>query len=181
MSDALAITFFQIIGGQVRIIDYLETKDFSLSSVVPFLKTKPYNYGWHFLPHDSAVRSMNDNVSRLDYLHRSGITNASALRREGVSIGIDRVMEGLPKVVINAATTNELIRKLPIYKRKHNPNTGDYIGPDHKSESHAADTIRYLFAAIHYYFNKKGEFLLENDAQETASLELNELETNYYF
>lgn len=114
---------------------------------------------------------MNDNVSRLNYLRQHGITNTSALRREGVSIGIDRVMEGLPKVIINAGTTAELVRKLPIYKRKYNPQTGDYIGPEHKTGSHAADAIRYMFSAIHYYFNKKDEFLLENNSQETASLD----------
>lgn len=183
MSDALAIVFFQYFDGQVRIIDFLETQNFSLSSVVPFLKTKPYNYAWHFLPHDSSVRSMNDNVSRLDYMHRNGVTNASTLRREGVSIGIDRVMERLPKVVINIGTTNELVRKLSIYKRKFNPQTGDYIGPDHKSESHAADAIRYMFSALHYYFDKKGGFLLENNVQGTTNLDIGdrELETTYYF
>jgi len=126
---------------------------------------------------------MNDNVSRLNYLHQHGITNTSALRREGVSIGIDRVMEGLPKVIINAGTTAELIRKLPIYKRKYNPQTGDYIGPEHKTGSHAADAIRYMFSALHYYWNAKGDFLLENNSQETASLDLGdrELETTYYF
>jgi len=183
MSDALAIVFFQVINGQVTIIDYLETRDFALNSVVPFLKTKPYNYGWHFLPHDSAVRSMNDNVSRLNYLHQNGITNTSALRREGVSMGIDRVLEGLPKVIINAGTTAELVRKLPIYKRKYNPQTGDYIGPEHKTGSHAADAIRYMFSALHYYWNAKGDFLLENNSQEVTSLDLGdrELETTYYF
>jgi phage terminase large subunit len=183
MSDALAIVFFQYFNGQIRIIDFLETSDFALNSVVPFLKTKPYNYGWHFLPHDSAVRSMNDNVSRLDYLYRNGIMNASTLRREGVSIGIDRVLERLPKVVINIGTTASLVRKLPIYRRKYNPETGDYIGADHKSESHAADAIRYMFTAIHYYFSKKGDFLIENDVQEASHLDIGErdLETTYYF
>ena len=183
MSDAVAIVFFQYFNGQIRIIDFLETSDFALNSVVPFLKTKPYNYGWHFLPHDSAVRSMNDNVSRLDYLYRNGIMNASTLRREGVSIGIDRVLERLPKVVINIGTTASLVRKLPIYRRKYNPETGDYIGADHKSESHAADAIRYMFTAIHYYFSKKGDFLIENDVQGTSHLDIGErdLETTYYF
>ena len=181
MSDALAIVFFQYFNGQVRIIDCLETSDFALNSVIPFLKAKPYVYGWHFLPHDSAVRSMNDNISRLDYLQRNGIFNASTLKREGVAIGIDRVMEGLPKAVINQGTTMELIRKLPIYRRKYNPDTGDYIGADHKSESHIADAIRYMFTAIHYYFNKKGDFLIEHSAQETSSIEVDTLEPSYFF
>lgn len=181
MSDSLAIIFFQYYNHRVTIIDYLETQNFALNSVIPFLKSKPYNYGWHFLPHDGAVRSANDNVTRLDFLHKNGMTNSSVLRREGVSIGIDRVMAQLPKSYINIGTTVELVRKLPIYSRKYNPNTGDYMGPDHKSESHGADALRYTYTAIHYYFNDKGEFILENDAQQEASLELKELESSYYF
>lgn len=184
MSDSLAIIFFQYYKGFVRIIDFFETQNFALNNVVPYLKSK-YNgvYGWHFLPHDAAVRSMNDNVSRMDYLHRQGISNASALRREGVSIGIDRVLEGLPRALINQGTCAELLRKLPIYRRKYNPETGDFMGPDHSSESHAADDVRYLFTALHYYFDSKGRFLLEQDEQSKESLELSEKEreTTYYF
>lgn len=180
-SDAMAIVFFQFYDGAFRIIDFYETQDFALNSVIPFLKTKPYTYGWHFLPHDSAVRSMNDNVSRIDYMRRQGISNVNALRREGTSIGIDRVLERLPRIYINEGTTPELLRKLPIYKRKYNPMTGDYVGPDHKSESHAADAVRYMFTAIHYYFNSKGEFLINASNTKTTPLELAELETTYFF
>lgn len=181
-SDALCIVFFQYYNGKIRIIDFFETTNLALNGVVPFLKTKPYNYGWHFLPHDGAVRSANDNVTRLQYLQGHGIINASTLRREGVNIGIGRVMQLLPDTLINIGTTTELVRKLPIYRRKYNPNTGDYIGADHKSESHAADAIRYMFSAINFYFNSKGDCLItSDDDQETASLELAELESTYFF
>jgi len=158
-ADNMVVIFFQFIDGQIRIIDVYETQNFGLSTVIPYLLTKPYNYGWHFLPWDGAVHSTNDNVSRIEYMHKMGMTNSSILRKEGVSAGINRVLEYLPKIRINAGTTVELRRKLRIYKRKFNPVTGDYIGPDHKSESHTADTLRYVCAAVHHYFNEKGEFL----------------------
>lgn len=170
-SDSMVILFFQYYDKKIRIIDMYEAQNFGLNTIIPFLRTKPYNYGWHFLPHDGAVHSANDNVSRLDYLHKAGIINASTLKREGVSIGIDRVLEGLPQALINIGTTGELSRKLRIYRRKYNDLTGDFIGPDHKSESHVADAIRYLFTAIYYYFNEKGEFMYspENAEQEYSS------------
>ena len=68
--------------------------------------------------------------------------------------------------------TNNISRRIRAYKRKFNPNTGDYIGPDHKSESHIADMLRYLFAAIHYYFNEKGEFILTLNTEETYQSDL---------
>lgn len=158
-ADSMVVLFWQYYNGRVRIIECFETHEISLASIIPYVLGKPYNYGWHFLPHDGTVASMNDNVRRIDFLHKNGLPNSSTLRREGVGIGIDRVMQGLPKAQINHPMCIELDRKLRIYKRKHNEVTGDYVGPDHKSESHTADAVRYLYAAIFYYFNAKGEFL----------------------
>ncbi len=170
-SDAMVIGFFQYFDEKPRLIDIYETQEFGLDSIIPVIQSKPYNYGWHFLPHDGTVASLNDNVSRIAYLQSKGITNVSVLKREGVTLGISRVKDGLPNLLINLGTTGNFHRRIRVYKRKHNPLTGDYIGPDHKSESHIADMLRYLFAAIATYFNEKGEFLYspENSQQEYAS------------
>lgn len=171
-ADTMVIGFFQVIKNKVRLIEVFETNNFGLNTIIPFLQSKQYNYGWHFLPHDGTVASLNDNVSRIGYLHSKGITNVSALKREGVSIGIGRVKDGLPALLINEGMTNNISRRIRNYKRKFNPNTGDYIGPDHKTESHIADMLRYLFAAIHYYFNEKGEFILTLNTEETYQSDL---------
>lgn len=170
-SDSMVILFFQYFKDKVRIIDMFETTNFGLNSIIPVLQSKPYNYGWHFLPHDGTVASLNDNVSRIAYLNNKGISNVSTLKREGVSIGIGRVKDHLLDALINLGTTGDFNRKIRIYKRKINPLTGDYIGPDHKSESHIADALRYLFAAIHFYWDDKGEFLHspESSQKEYAS------------
>lgn len=170
-SDSMVIGFFQYFKGKVRLIDIYETQNFGLDSIIPVLQQKPYNYGWHFLPHDGTVASLNDNVSRIAYLNSKGIHNVSTLRREGVSIGIGRVKDGLAALLINLGTTGNFTRRIRIYKRKYNPVTGDYIGPDHKSESHIADMVRYLFAAIAIYWDEKGEFLHspENEQHEYES------------
>ncbi len=170
-ADTMVIGFFQYFKDRVRLIDIYETHNFGLDSIIPVLQSKPYNYGWHFLPHDGTVASLNDNVSRIAYLHGKGFNNVSTLKREGVNIGIGRVKDGLPGLLINLGTTGAFSRRIRNYKRKINPNTGDYIGPDHKTESHIADMLRYLFAALAIYWNEKGEFFNspENDQQEYAS------------
>jgi hypothetical protein len=158
-ADTMVIGFFQYFKGKVRLIDMYETQNFGLDSVIPVLQSKPYTYGWHFLPHDGTVASLNDNVSRIAYLSSKGIGNVSTLKREGVNIGIGRVKDGLPGLLINLGTTGSFTRRIRIYKRKFNPVTGDYVGPDHKSESHIADMLRYMFAALAVYWDEKGEFL----------------------
>jgi len=90
----------------------------------------------------------------------TGLINSSVLRREPVEDGISRVAEELPGVEINEDTTIDLIRKTTLYKRKFNGLTGDYEGPEHKTESHAADSLRYTFCAIEQEFDKQtGEFM----------------------
>lgn len=170
-ADTMVIGFFQYFKGRVRLIDIYETQNFGLDSIIPVLQNKPYNYGYHWLPHDGTVASLNDNVKRIAYLHSKGITNAATLKREGVSIGIGRVKDWLPKILINLGTTGSFVRRIRIYKRKYNPVTGDYVGPDHKSESHIADMLRYLCAAVALYFDDKGEFIYapENNDKEYAS------------
>lgn len=171
-ADTMVIGFFQVIKNKVRLIEVFETNNFGLNTIIPFLQSKHYNYGWHFLPHDGTVASLNDNVSRIAYLQSKGFNNVSALKREGVSIGIGRVKDGLPALLINEAMTNNISRRIRAYKRKFNPTTGDYIGPDHKSESHIADMLRYLFAALQTYFNEKGEFILTLNNEETYQSDL---------
>lgn len=181
-ADNMAIIFWQYIDGTVHIIDSYETSQVGLNTMIPFLKSKPYVYGWHFLSWDAVVHSTNDNVRRIDYMQQNGIHNVSALRKEGISIGIDRVIQNLPKTKINEPTCNELIRKLSLYTRKYNPLTGDYVGPEHNSASHFADATRYIWTAIAQNW-LDGKFMMEQTLQEVAPLELDteDLETTYYF
>lgn len=170
-ADSMVIGFFQFFKGKPRLIDVYDQNGSSIKAAAAFLKTKPYVYGWHFLPHDGTVASTNDGVSRLQALHRAGFTNASILRKQGVSIGIGYTEDWLPRLLINATTTGKVVQNLRLYKKKYNPNTGDYMGPEHNSASHAADMIRYLCTALHHFWNEKGEFILapENSPSEYQS------------
>lgn len=159
-SDSTAITFFQYINKRPRIIDYYETHDIGYQPIVNFLSTKPYNMAWHFIPHDGSVREQSDAQARIEKLQDCGLINSSLLRRESKEDGIRMAVEGIRRTEVNQATTDELIRKLRLYKRKFNGLTGDYEGPEHKTESHAADSIRYMFTAIRQDFDEKtGAFL----------------------
>lgn len=165
-SDSMVVGFFQFFKGKPRLIDVYDQNGSSMKIAAGVLKAKPYTYGWHFLPHDGTVASTNDNVRRIDVLHQEGITNVSTLKREGVSVGIGYTEDWLPKLLINKPTTGKVPQNLRLYKKKYNPNTGDYIGPEHSSASHSADMVRYLCTALQYYFNEKGEFLYSPENQQ---------------
>lgn len=172
MSDSTAITFFQYYKIKdkitVSVIDYYETHDIGTEPIVRYVMAKPYNMAWHFFPHDGAVRD-SDAIQRIEKIRDYGMVNSSLLQREPVEDGITRAVEGVINARMNEATTTDLRRKLIMYKRKFNPLTGDYLGPEHKTESHAADSVRYMFAAIHQDFDEiTGEFLYSDDNQQDS-------------
>ena len=109
-----------------------------------------------------------------------GLTNSSLLRREPKDDGINRAISGIAKATVHQPTTVELIRKLYLYKRKYNPLTGDYMGPEHKTESHAADTIRYMFVAIEQEFDEKTCVMYVTQASQDDTYESDMVETTFY-
>lgn len=169
-----AITFWQYHDKKMTYIDYHETHDIGDAGIVNYLKTKPYNYGWHFLPHDGA-RADSDSIARIQKLRELGLANASLLRRSAKEEGIKRLLEIIrdDNTRFNEELVGSLIGKMRIYKRKYNPITGDYEGPEHKSESHGVDSIRYSADAIDQFFDKEtGKLLMTSDITTTDSEEL---------
>lgn len=165
MSDSTAIAWWQYINKVPRVIDYYETHDIALGITLDYVKSKPYNTMWNFFPHDMNVRD-SDAIERINKVVEAGLPNSSLLRREPKEDGIKRAVEMTSNTQFNEATTEDLRRKLSLYKRKFNSLTGDYEGPEHKTESHAADEHRYMFAAIEQEFDPKtGLFLYSPDLQ----------------
>ena len=156
MADSTAIVFWQYYKRGVHIIDAYETHDIGDSAVVKFVLGKPYNYAWHFLPHDGAKRD-SDAIQRIHKIREMGLVNSSLLTRANKEIGINKVVDILmsDKTTFNASFTYWAIDKLKLYKRKFNPYTGDYEGPDHTTESHIADALRYMAEAISQSFEPK--------------------------
>jgi len=158
LSDSTACLFWQYEDKKLNIIDAYETHDIGDTALIKFLQSKPYNYGWHFLPHDGAKRDDADAIARIQKWRNAGIINASLLRKENKEDGIRRAIALLydPATTIHKPTTTEFLRKLALYKRKFNQFTGDYEGAEHKSESHYADAFRYVNASIEQGFRSDG-------------------------
>lgn len=167
-SDAMVVGFFQYFKGRPRLIERVHRTGSNIRAMArEVLRTRPYVYAWHFLPHDGTVASLNDGQSRLQTLSEEGYTNASTLKRQGVGIGIGYAENWLPKLLINKSMCGDLDRKIRLYRKKFNATTGDYMGAQHDSNSHDADMIRYLATVLTLFFNEKGEFLLTLDNGDT--------------
>lgn len=184
MADQTSVVFFQFFMGKnnkpvIKIIDYYESNNLKNEAHIKFVQAKPYNYGWHFFPHDAGVRD-SDAIERIEKIRELGLTNSSVLKREPKEDGIGRVVSNLGRALVHSPMTETLVRKLKLYKRKFNGDTGDYMGPEHKSESHAADATRYMFQAIELEFNQETCELYYSQDSDPETYDSDDVMTNIY-
>jgi hypothetical protein len=182
MADSTALWFWQYYDKRVHLIDAYETHDVNDEAVTKFVTSKPYKYAWHFWPHDGSKRD-SDAIQRIEKAKQMGLLNASLLYRKNVEMGIKKTLDLLnkPSTTFDAAFCGWAVDKLGKYQRKYNPYTGDYEGPDHKTESHIADALRYVAEAIDQYFDQtSGRFLL-NTTGEMASTRSEETVGTYMY
>lgn len=170
MSDSTAVLFWQYYDKKLAVIDAYETHDVGDRGIVEFVKGKPYNYAWHFFPHDGAKRD-SDAVTRIQKIREMGLLNASLLIRHAREDGIEAVADLLRNkdTTFHQPTTDWAVEKLVKYSRKFNPLTGDYEGHDHKTESHIADALRYVAEAIRQAFSVEGAFYFAEAGKEQST------------
>lgn len=150
MADATAIWFCQVVGMDVRIIDYLEGTGKGLPWYVQQVKGKSYVYGDHYAPHDIAVREFGAGVSRLQTARDLGI-DFRVVPKHQLPDGIDAVRAVLPHCWFDLGRCERGIECLEAYRKKWNEHLGDFDDkPQHDWASHAADAFRYLAVTYRY-------------------------------
>ena len=75
ISDSTAIWFAQVVGREIRIIDYLENSGMGLEWYAKEVLSKPYVYesAGHYLPHDAQARELGTGKTRQETLRTFGI------------------------------------------------------------------------------------------------------------
>lgn len=148
ISDTTAIWFAQSVGREVRIIDYYENSGVGLDHYVGVIKSKPYNYGSHWLPHDAEVRELGTGLSRVETLASMGL-RARIAPKVRVEDGINAARLLLPRCWFDKKKCNTGIESLKQYRQEFNDKTKAFTGrPLHDWASHAADSFRYLAVSL---------------------------------
>lgn len=73
MDDSMTIWFFQVVGAEIRFIDYYENSGEGLKHYAQELQDRKYIYGQHFAPHDINVRELGTGKSRLEVAAGMGL------------------------------------------------------------------------------------------------------------
>lgn len=147
ISDSMAIWFAQVVGREVRIIDYYEASGHGFDHYAQMLRSKPYTYDRHWAPHDIQVRELGSGKSRLETAASLGI-RFDMTPNIGVKDGIDALRMLLPKCWIDAKRCALGLDALKQYREKVDEKRGISLGPLHDWTSHAADAARYMAVAL---------------------------------
>lgn len=143
--DSTAITFWQEIGGELRIIDFYEAQGEGIAHYVKHLQNKPYVYGTHYMPHDAGSGSIQTGRTLQDVAYEQGLKTTVLEREIDIAIGIEAVRSLLSISYIDEAKCKHLIKCLENYHKKFNDKTQAYSeAPMHDWCSHAADSVRYM-------------------------------------
>ena len=168
--DATAIWFVQVVGREIRIIDYYEASGVDLGHYVREIKAKPYIYAGHIVPHDAQAKELGTGKSRLEVLDSLGLKNLTLAPLHRVEDGINGVRMFIPKCWFDAVKCARGVDALKLYRSQVDPKLVDPMNqpilrphPVHDWTSHAADAMRYLAmtldrAAVQTGFQRKIQY-----------------------
>jgi hypothetical protein len=186
--DSTAGLFWQYHDKRLNVIDAYQTHIINDKALVNFINTRPYfgNYGWHFFPHDGNKRD-SDGIQRIVKLKELGLPNAGLLMRRGKEAALNEAIQLMqePRVTFYAphvAQDNGFLDAARLYKRKWNPYTGNYEGPEHNTASHYSDAWQYVSDAMKQFFNPvTGQFLINMQPKQTIPAYIAPDEINWDF
>lgn len=145
ISDATAIWFAQVVGREIRIIDYYEASGVDLGHYVREINNRPYSYGGHFMPHDAQAKELGTGKTRVEVLESLGLKNITVCPQHRVEDGINAVRVMLPKCWFDAGKCSRGIEALKLYRAEYDDKLQTLKPrPVHDWASHGADAFRYL-------------------------------------
>jgi hypothetical protein len=147
-NDSTAIWSFQIVGKEIRLIDYVEGSGESLSHWLGVIKSKPYVYEKHLAPHDVLVHEYSSGMTRQASARKMGI-NLIPVPRVDLIPGIDQVRNILNCCWFDERKCTQGIKCLENYKKGWNDRSGCWSSqPLHNWASHGADAFRTLATGL---------------------------------
>ncbi|NBV72115.1 MAG: hypothetical protein EBR60_08780 [Burkholderiaceae bacterium] len=144
MGDSTSIWVAQLVGTEVRLIDYYENHGVGLDHYVKWIKDNDYLKAEHILPHDVRVRELGTGKSRMEMLEEAGL-EVKIAPRMGLDDGIQAVRRLLPRCWFNVPKVQIGLNCLRNYRRDYDEKRKIFFErPLHDWSSHGSDSFRYL-------------------------------------
>ena len=160
-SDDTVIWFFQIIGKEVRVLDYYEDNNQTIEHYCNVLGQKAEEHGWmygpqdkalHWVPWDAKPRTLaSGGKSIIEQAWELGV-RMRVLPNLDVLDGIQATRKLLPRCTFDKTRCAKGIEALRNYQREWDDDKKVYKrNPLHNWASHGADGMRYAALAINEY------------------------------
>lgn len=147
-SDDTAIWFYQVVAGEIRILAFYFASGKDIDHYAEVLKSKPYIYGKHWLPHDAKAKTMAARGKSIQeqlasHFEFKNIRIVPSLSHED---GIQAARKMFPRVYFDESC--EGLEALRQYRREWDDDRKCFREkPLHNWTSHPADAFRYLAVA----------------------------------
>ncbi len=178
-NDSNAIWFFQVLGKEIRIIDYVEGSGESLAHWLGVVKSKPYIYEKHIAPHDIMVHEYSSGMTRQASARKLGINLLPAQKVEIIP-GIDAVRNILSRCWFDEKKCALGIKCLDNYKKEWDDRHACWRSqPLHNWASHGADAFRTLVTGLHYVTNQRTLLEVQQENQRAKQYTQNRFQSNF--
>jgi len=142
--DSTTIWFVQVVRDEVRVLDYIENSGVAVSWYVNELRSRPYTYGTHLLPHDAAVGQITSGTSVKETMASLGV-QTTIVPAAPVYDGINAARMLIPRCFFDDTKCQRGIETLRNYRREWDEKRKVFHDkPLHDWASHGADAWRYL-------------------------------------
>ena len=130
-----------------RVIEFYENDNQPIKHYIDWVKSRPYQVGEVFLPHDARAKSLQTGKSIIEQFLANGI-QPKLVPELGLQDGIEAARLILPDCWFDEEITYDGVDHLRAYMREFDERMQTYRNkPKHDQHSHAADSFRYLALA----------------------------------
>lgn len=145
LSDSTVIWWWQIVGNEVRLIDYYESHGHGIAHYCEIIKGKQYKYGNHYVPHDAAHKLLAAGGRSIVNQARDLGINMRVVASTSQQNGINALRKVLENTWIDPVTCKDGVGALKQYQFEFDDNKNTYRDTPRKDwSSHACDAAEII-------------------------------------
>lgn len=148
--DDTSIWWYQVVRGEVHVIDFHASSGESVKFYADLINSKPYKYGLHWLPHDARAKTLASNGRSIieQLADQIEMTKLRIVPNLSVQDGIQAGRMMLPRTYFDRERCEPGVEALKQYQREWDEDKKVFRErPRHDWTSHPADAFRMMAIA----------------------------------